>query len=340
MDYLKNSKPDTPILKVNWERFQDHIDLDLRKAEEMLLPFTDAAIDELTLFAEGCSNSNYKVTFQDKSIKPVVIRIYMREHSAMRLEAALYKLVHDKIPVPNYLYLDKTCQTFPFPYAIIEWVEGTLMRDIVLSGDETDISQCTFEAGCYVDQLRRITLPERGFFQDNLEIRAFTNKEEYLPFVFNLLENPTVQQSLGKPLVKAISRLIKWNAILLATEREPNLTHADYDPSNLIFKKIDGRWQLVALLDWEFSFSGSYLLDMGMMLRYSHKLPEVFEKQFIAGIQSNGFKLSRYWKKKTKLLDILSLLYLANINPLTTKPNLNQDIIGLLNYTVDNWKSF
>ncbi len=69
-----------PILKIHWERFKAHADLEIGTAAILLAPYTNAAIDQLILLSEGCANTNYKVIFKNNS-RTVVIRIYISETS-------------------------------------------------------------------------------------------------------------------------------------------------------------------------------------------------------------------------------------------------------------------
>ena len=121
---------------------------------------------------------------------------------------------------------------------------------------------------------------------------------------------------------------------------EANLTHADYDPANMLVKMVNGEYKIAAILDWEFSFAGTYLLDIGTMLRYAHKLPICYEKNFIKGIESLGSPLPSKWKKKAKLMDLLCLLQLIHSNPLAERPKLNRDVVSLIADTVKYWDSF
>jgi aminoglycoside phosphotransferase (APT) family kinase protein len=314
-----------PILKLHWERFKAHVDLDMKTATQLLSPYCIDAIDELTLLSEGCANTNYKLTFKNNRT-PIVLRIYMREQSALRREAEIYKLLENKIPVPNHYFADDSCQRYPHPYALIEWIDGKLMREVILSKNEQAICECAFEAGKYLNHLRQIKFDRGGFFDKNLNVRPFAEEEKYLPFVLNLLQDQIVKDSLGSELLNDVSSLVEKNAILLMDVDNANLTHGDYDPANII--------------DWEFAFSGTYLLDIGLMLRYSHKLPKYYEERFVAGLESSGHRLPKTWKKQAKLKDLLCLLQLIHYNPYTEKPNLNRDAVSLIANIIKDWNTY
>jgi len=328
---------DEPILKIHWERYTAHIDLDQATASTLLYPYTKEPIKQLSLLSEGCANTNYKVTFKNNTL-PVVIRIYVREKSALNREIGIHKLVKDKIPVLQHLYTDDSCTAYPYPYSVLEWVDGRLMRDVILQ--EKEISECALDAGRYLSELRDIRFSQGGFFQENLLIRPFNPEEEYFPYVLMLLQDEIVKTSLGSDLLNEVINLVKANHHLLPEEKDASLTHADYDPANMLVKQEQGVWKISAILDWEFCFAGTYLLDIGMMLRYSHKLPPCFEKNFILGIEKFSEPLPLNWKKQAKLMDLLCLLQLAHYNPPSERPKMNSDVVSLIASTVTQWGSF
>ena len=327
-----------PILKSHWERYKAHVSLDLATTQQLIAPYSTEVISDLQWLSEGCANTNYKITFADKQ-PPVVLRIYTREKSALTREIALHRLLEGKVPVPKPLYVNNDCHLLAYPYAIMEWMSGQLMREVILSKDNTAIKACAFEAGRYLNHLRQMTFMQGGFFQEQLKIRPFSAEERYQPFAFGLLEEKNVQASLGMSLHKSVATWIQNHCAYLPNEHEANLTHGDFDPANMLVKQIDGQWKTTAILDWEFAFAGSFLLDAGQFLRYAHKLPPCYEDGFVNGIQSEGFLLSKNWKLQAKLMDMLCLLQLLHYNPLESRPNLNRDVVALIEYTVSAYSA-
>jgi aminoglycoside phosphotransferase (APT) family kinase protein len=236
------------------------------------------------------------------------------------------------------LYHDAACRLIDHPYAIMEFVEGELMRNVILSGDEEEIAQCAFSAGGYLNQLRQIKFSQAGFFQKGLEIMPFNCEDEHI--AETCLSDPEVQASLGPDLGAALNRLFDRYPQFMPSKNQANLSHADFDPANMLVRQVSGRYQVSAVLDWEFAFSCSYFLDMGMFLRYSHRLPSNYETQFIAGVTAAGNPLPEYWKKSAKFMDAICLLNLLYWNPKSERPKLNADVVGLLQHTVDHWHQF
>jgi hypothetical protein len=110
-------------------------------------------------------------------------------------------MVQDKIPVAKIIYYDHSCNLINYPYAILEYVEGTLMRDVIFEGQLSEIGECGFEAGKYLGMLRQFKLPKGGFFQSDMTIRAFSPEEEYLPFVRKIIKENNVVESIGNILL-------------------------------------------------------------------------------------------------------------------------------------------
>lgn len=328
-----------PILKMHWERSRAHVDLDVLTAGRLVEPYTKDPIAHLTLLSEGCANTNYKVSFKNDR-PPVVIRIYVRDDTAVYREVAIYELVTGKVPVARHLYFDDSRVLYQYPYSIMEWIEGTLLREVIAQKNEIAIQQSVFQAGAFINILRQITFAHGGFFGTHGQVRPFDPEEEYLPFVLGLLQNEVVKHDLGASLHDAVCTLVRTYAHIVPDTKEGNLTHADYDPANILVAPCDGLWKVAAILDWEFAFVGTYLLDIGQMLRYSHKLPDYYEASLVAGVQSEGFILPKMWKKQAKLMDLLCLLSLVRHNPCSQRPNINRDAASLIAHTVQHWDSF
>jgi aminoglycoside phosphotransferase (APT) family kinase protein len=62
---------------------------------------------------------------------------------------------------------------------------------------------------------------------------------------------------------------------------------------------------VVAVLDWEFAFSGPPLFDVGNMLRDPR--PPAFAEAFVAGYRDAGGELPPGWRRLARALDLFSL---------------------------------
>lgn len=316
------------ILKSDWERRDAPVELTLNTAQQLLQPVTKATIASITLFSAGCANSNFKLTMDDG--QTYVLRLYTRDSSALMREQGINRLVNSILPVANFLHVDDSCTIIPYPYAIMEFKEGILLRDLIFTNNRDAITEATNEAGFYLGMLGRLKLPMGGFFQPNMAIKSFNEEDDYFSLLMNLLQNNIVATSLGKNVQNNLEQIIAACYHLLPPINDANLTHGDYDAANILVKETNGKWEVSAILDWEFAHAGTYLMDMGIMLRYSQKLPEYFENSFLQGIKEAGISLPSDWKKQAKLLDMLCLLELLRANPADVAPTVNRDVVRLL----------
>lgn len=322
------------ILKIQWERYEEHINLSPVYLKSIIKLYISDEIVAIKPMTEGCANTNYKISF--KRHIPVVFRIYTRDSRAMGREADIFRVVHEHVPVPSIIALDDTKKHINYSFGIFTYIRGISMRELVLAGDEKIISACCIDAGRYLAALSNIRFPKQGFFEENLKIKYFMNN--YINYFMAQLEDRNIKRELGKNIINKLQKLIYENEKYLPDINQANLTHGDYDPANIKVGKIKNRWGVVGILDWEFAFSGSYYFDIGTMLRFSHKLPKYYERSFITGLEQHGLKLPQDWRKYARLIDLLSLLQLLRFNSKDARPKLNSDVTALIKYTLNNWE--
>lgn len=326
------------ILKSDWERYRSPVAISLSQMGELVAPISNDLIIDATLLSGGCANTNYKINF--KSHPPVVVRIYTREPQALIRERDIHHLVHGQIPAAQMLFADESRTRIDFPYAIFSYVNGISLRDLIYSNHTEAIVSCYFDAGVHIATLSRITFPEGGFFERGLRVRPFLRDEAYLNLAFSLVRSSSVKRGLGIELIRRVRALLEAAEQFLPKNSCAHLTHADFDPSNILVTNLNGSWRVSAILDWEFSFAGIYFLDIGQMVRYSHKLPSCYEMALVEGIRAGGLNLIPSWKRCAKLMDLLCLLQLVHANPKSKRPMLHNDVVELIFHTVENWKNF
>ena len=86
----------------------------------------------------------------------------------------------------------------------MEFIDGCLMRDIILKGNLKDIGDCSYSAGIHLNQLRHVRLTQSGFFDKKLKVIPFSKKENYLSFITSCLEATIVRQTIGDELANKI----------------------------------------------------------------------------------------------------------------------------------------
>lgn len=318
------------IFKNQWEQASLNIQLQKNKIDELLLAYVPYKVKFFKKLSNGCANLNYQIIF-DGNHHPVVLRVYLRDPQAIDVEMGIHNFLKSSrsFTIPAFLYADSSCQLINHPYAILNFIEGDLMRDVIMKGDESDITQCALASGEALSCLKTIQFDVTGFFEKNMLIRPFSNNEGYEQFIGAHLTSKEIHQYFSSNTIKKIKLIIDEHRHLFSNLDISNLVHGDFDPSNILIKKTAGDWKIVGILDWEFSFSGSYFFDMGSMLRFSHKLPKCFKESFVSGVETRG-KLPSAWEISAKLMDLLCLLDLLLNKSNQQRPKMKRDVIELI----------
>lgn len=326
----KKTTPD--VLKLNWERGGSFVKLSQKEVESALADYTSHKLSSFELLSKGCMNTNYKITLSNNTT--VVLRVYTRDPGCLSREHSVHELIQEKVPVPRFLHRNKDNQIIPHPFAIIEYAEGILFRDLILEGPQKAIDSCSYQAGMILTQMASFQFKEAGFFEDDLKIKPF-EKEDFFNYIASALSNPHIVDYFGQELTKKLLTSIeKYHPIINEISQHKNLTHADYDPANILVKKGNNEWQISAILDWEFALSSTYYMDIGLMLRFAHHLPSPFQNSFIQGIhEANPSLLAPDWEIRAKLVDLLSLLSLCLSNSPHSRPRMFKNIKELLIHT-------
>ncbi len=113
---------------------------------------------------------------------------------------------------------------------------------------------------------------------------------------------------LGESLSQRLMAFVHQHAPLLDTmSQRATLTHADFNPPNILMSQTNDSWRGAAVIDWEFAWSGPPLYDIGIMLRDSQRLPPDFAERLIAGFADHGGALPDRWLRIARLLDLINL---------------------------------
>ena len=121
-------------------------------------------------------------------------------------------------------------------------------------------------------------------------------------------------QQLTQDLLAFAEREGHW---LDAWLGRPCLVHADFNGSNLLVRRQpDGPWEVTAVLDWEFAFSGSPAFDFGNLLRPPLNAEEVFETAMAEAYAQAGGQLPESWRRIARIADLYAWAdFLSRANP-------------------------
>lgn len=293
-------------------------------------------VESAQLLSGGVINTNYKVAVSG-SDTPYVIRVYARDPQAGEREAAIGDLIAGTVPVPRTLYWSAALppeippretlppETLPpetreiaervTSYAVVEWRPGVVLQAVLDNGTAlADGIEDAFEdAGRVLAEISKYKFDRSGFFSAKLEI-AEAFGDDPTAYMRACLGKPEVRERLGADLFAATCVFVENNRERLAADgAEPaSLVHGDYNPRNLLVSRSDshadhGKWQVSAVLDWEFAHAGTVLFDIGNMLRNRQKYARL-EASFIKGFTESGGELHPDWQALSRFIDLNNLL--------------------------------
>ena len=122
--------------------------------------------------------------------------------------------------------------------------------------------------------------------------------------VDSCLASPVLRARLDEPTCDGVRRAVWARADdLVCLEGERRLVHRDFNNRNVLVRPERGRWQVAAILDWEYAVSGSPLVDVGSFLRYETEANPSREPHFSRGYERGGGWLPPDWNRLTRLVD-------------------------------------
>lgn len=297
-----------------WDRRHPFHDLTTEAVEALVRPaFPDGRVRSIEPLTAGLRNTNYRVdlTRPGGSETCVVLRLYTADPAACRREAALARLVGDAVPMARVFHADPDADP---PYAVTSWIDGVKLDNLLQDADDAAIESATYAAGSVLAAIHRFSFPGAGFLGPDLEIARPLQMggEGWAAYVELFLFERGVAGKLGDDLTRRLAHLVTTHATLLDPLQDDRaLVHADYKPWNLLVREQPGQpgagWTLAGVLDWEFAFAGSPLVDLAIFLRQERQQPPAYARGFEAGYRDAGGRLPDDWRPLTKLLDLLNL---------------------------------
>jgi Ser/Thr protein kinase RdoA (MazF antagonist) len=284
------------------------------------MAYPDKSLASIELMNGGCANLNYKIQLKHENWY-MILRIYLRNKEAVFHEQNMAMILKEYLPIPRVDYVGVLDD---YRFAVIEFMPGISLRDRLLSERSYDLCAMMKSVAELFLKITKHKFPE-------IQPESF----DLIQFTKSCLQDKTVAAMLDPPSISAIEKALVQHADLIPSNDENCLVHGDFDPSNILVDNVNGSWVISGILDWEFSFSGSYLWDLASMLRYAHELPRFladYQDGFISGLIDGGMTLPYNWQSSVYLLNLVSLLDLMRRSDPKTQSNRSADILRLIHY--------
>ena len=295
--------------------------------------FPQHTVTNLEQLTGGLINTNIKASFESR--EPVVLRMYRDGVEACDKEVAIHNLVSKTIPVPKVLHADST----PIPFSILEFVEGVTFQQLKQTGDSTAMQQASASVGKTLADIGRFEFPASGrLLPHNGELivgEKYVDVDDPIPELLRqFLTSPLCSARLGLELMDRVQMFAdEWSPLLPDLDEHPRLVHSDFGNRNILVNEKHGRWEVAAVLDWEFAFSGSPLLDVGHFLRYERFNQPVREPYFSRAFVEHGGHLPDNWREMVRVIDLTALVQCLTIENLPE--DVESELIELITATLE-----
>jgi aminoglycoside phosphotransferase (APT) family kinase protein len=263
--------------------------------------FTTSTIARAEVLSGGLINTNVKVEFSSNK-PPVVLRFYRDDAAVCLKETALLRLLRSTVPVPEVLYVEPDGINGSPPFCILEFVNGLTFQELKRTGDLKSIQQAAASAGEILARIGQYQLPLPGLPEDD---------PDPIPHLHDsFLQSENLQRRIDASFRQKLHDFIwSWSDRLRAPNNERQLVHSDFGNRNILVDSVNGRWQVVAVLDWEFATSASPLIDVGHFLRYETRGAPLREPYFSRAFVEHGGVLPPDWRRLSQVLDLTGLVH-------------------------------
>jgi len=319
------------IFKNIWEKTEEVYSLPEDIIEKIITQAFPENNYSYQVISGGCSNINIKLNIEDIN-KSYLLRIYINNKDAVYKEKSISKLLENKIPVAKILQVG-ICEGYSF--SVTEYISGITLRELLISNNLENLNDIMYEVGVILSKVSAIKFKKQGFFDKNLNIIEKNDENIINKFFKDSIDIISDKALIDNNLINSIENYFYKNIKFLPDSSESSLVHGDFDPANILVNKVNNKWTVSCILDWEYSFSGSVLWDIANMLRYSFKMPDNFKKSFIKGLIDHNVSLSSDWMNSINLLNLVSLVdLLVRTNP-TKQSNRYYDVVELIKNIID-----
>lgn len=308
-------------MREDWERVTPLVELGLDAVTALIQPvFPGQRAYACVPVAGGLANTNLRVTLADQA-QPVLLRLYTRSPDEAAKEPALSQRVASHAPVARFFHFATDNPVTGHPYAVLEWIDGERLEQVAPTASVMELGELGAAVGAALAGIHAITFSETGFFDAALTIAQpiSVGSDGLIGFLRQCLLDGRAGARLGADLTRELVGFVEREAGLLDTwDGPPCLSHSDFGGSNILVRRSAKGWQVAAVLDWEFAFSGSPFFDFGNLLRPPLGTRPGFEQAVRDGYVAAGGALPARWRAMSRLADLLSWADLLNrpqINP-------------------------
>ena len=322
-------------MREDWTPAAPPLNLSRQELTALIQPtFPDQSVSKWETARGGLANNNIRIWIPGQE-NSFLLRFIIRDSKEARKEYALNRLLLPQAPVPEFLHFYDQNPVTGHPCILMEWVEGERLELAAphLSADQAAVVGRS--VGTTLARIHAIKFPQSGFLNSELEVAVpiEIGRDGLIGFLRKCLIDGLGSQRLGAELTGDLMNFAAKHGALLDTwDGPPCLAHCDFGGSNILVKETSGRWEVAAVLDWEFAFSGSPFFDFGNLLRAPLGDLPGFEQAVERGYCEAGGVLPPEWRRLSRLTDLTA--WADFLNRENASPALIRDAREMIAWTI------
>ncbi len=303
--------------------------------------FPRSRVSTFAVLSGGLINTNLKVEL-DSGRKQVVLRLYRNGSDVCRREAAILRKVRNTVPVPELIHAEPANLDRLGPFSVLEYVVGMTFQQLKRTGNLEAIQQAAASVGQTLAAIGRYQFQKIGRLlvdegSDTVSVGApYVEGRDTVPRILDqFLVSPNVERRVGSGTVCRLHDFMwSWAQRLADFDNDHSLVHGDFGNRNILVREKRDGWRVAAILDWEFAFSGSPLLDVGHFLRYERSAQPLREPQFSRAFVEYGGELPDQWRKIARVIDLTGIVECLTHDELPA--DLEAELIDLIYATLED----
>lgn len=268
------------------------IEIGIETADRLLAGLPgNQQVETLQLLHGGHINTNYAVGLGHG--RRLRLRIFVQGEAAFRKEIGVLRDLSEAVAVPRLLLADSRPDVFPYPFAVLEWLDGISLNEALTCAPEA--------AAAIGEQLAGILL---GIQKQPLALPSFP---PFLDYVGMCLFERGAAERLGAETAGRVWDLVREHGPALERGRRRRgdiLVHGDFHGENIIVREDRGTWRVAGILDWEWAHNGCYLCDLGSLLRNDCALTAELQRGLQAGFRRSDAPPPDDWIMGSRIWDL------------------------------------
>ncbi len=298
-------------MREDWPRSRPIIDLDATIIEGLIGPlFPGGRIIAIEPVAGGLTNTNFRLRLAGRPVA-LLLRFYQRSGDLAHKEMALCRLVEKQVPVPPFLHFAPENPVTGHAFAVMEWIEATPFDAALPMLDDGALTSVGDAIGRTLAAIHGFTYENFGFFDAALHVQApiDLSRDGLVAYLNQCLVEGLGGERLGAELTAGVLAFAAREGHRVeAWQQRACLVHGDFNASNILIRQgTHSRWEVAAIIDWEFAFAGAPGFDFGNLLRPPLDGAAGFVAALEQGYRAAGGMMPADWQRIARITDLFSL---------------------------------